>query len=83
MPIEGQFAQTAFSGLNSFWFASKFAVMILSLLYFVFSLIVLRQINFMTEVLITDVAPVLRAFAILHSGLALGIIILLIGFLFS
>lgn len=65
------------------WFIVKSAIIILGSLYFIFSLIVVRQVNLMTDTLITEVAPFLRAFAIIHAGVALGIIILFIGFLFG
>ena len=65
------------------WFIVRGAIVTLSVLYFIFSLIVVRQVNLMTETLITEVAPLLRAFAIIHSGIALGIVILFIGFLFG
>lgn len=82
MVIEG--AMT--SGLinpASFWGLVQILVLILAGVYFLFSLVVVRQINLMTETLITEVAPILRAFAIIHAGLALGIIILFIGILFQ
>lgn len=65
------------------WLIVKATFILLAGLYFVFSLIVVRQVNLMTETLITEVAPFLRAFAIIHAGAALGIIILFIGFLFG
>ncbi|EKD91406.1 MAG: hypothetical protein ACD_30C00013G0004 [uncultured bacterium] len=49
--------------------------------YFLFSLFVIRQVNLMTETVQTEGGPILKAIAILHAGLALGIIILFIGFL--
>ncbi|MBI2022453.1 hypothetical protein HYS97_01205 [Candidatus Daviesbacteria bacterium] len=51
-----------------------------ALLYFIFSLIVIRQVNIMTEAVATEGAPVLKALAIIHTGLALGVLILFIGF---
>lgn len=69
--------------IDLMWFIIRSSLVILSLLYFIFSLIVVRQINLMTDTLITEVAPFLRAFAIIHAGVALGIIILFIGFLFG
>ncbi|MDD2822577.1 MAG: hypothetical protein PHQ59_00715 [Candidatus Daviesbacteria bacterium] len=69
--------------MDTVWFIVKGGLVVLSLLYFIFSLIVVRQINLMTDTLITEVAPYLRAFAIIHSGISLGIIILFIGFLFG
>lgn len=74
MPVESLF---------NFWAVPRIAILILASFYFIFSLIVARQINLMTETLVTKNSPVLRAFAIIHSGFALGIIILFIGFLFG
>ncbi|MFA5932629.1 MAG: DUF5657 family protein [Microgenomates group bacterium] len=82
MPLESNFFNPAVS-METIWFIVRGALVILSLLYFVFSLIVIRQVNLMTDTLITEVAPYLRAFAIIHAGVALGIIILFIGFLFG
>lgn len=77
MPLEG--VTLPIFSLDSFWQIVRFTILILSVLYFIFALIVVRQVNLMTETLITEVAPLLRAFSILHAGLALGIVILLIG----
>lgn len=68
---------------NFFWDVPRLGILFLSVLYFVFSLIVLRQIKLMSETLISETSPVLTALAILHSGFALGVIILFIGFLFG
>lgn len=83
MPIESQVLATTYPSVISVWLAPKLGILFLAVLYFVFSLIVARQINLMTETLITEAVPILRAFAIIHAGLALGIIILFIGFLFG
>lgn len=60
----------------------ELGVISLAVLYFIFSLLVVRQVHLMTETLITEVTPLLRAGAIFHAGLSLGVIILLIGFIF-
>ena len=83
MPVEGHIAAAVFTPLDGVWLAAKIGILLLSGLYFVFSLIVYRQVVLMTETLITEVTPLLRAFSILHAGLALGIILLLIGLLFG
>ncbi len=64
--------------------AAVFSVMLViaAALYFVFSLIVLRQINLMTETVQTEGAPIIRAFGFLHAGVALGVVLLFIGWLF-
>ncbi len=60
----------------------KAAIILLAILYFIFTLVVVRQVNLMTETFATDAAPIIRASAILYSGLSLGIIVLFIAFLF-
>jgi hypothetical protein len=82
MSLEGAGFNPVIS-IETVWFIVRCAIIVLAGLYFIFSLIVVRQINLMTETLITEVAPFLRAFGILHCGVALGIIILFIGFLFG
>lgn len=47
--------------------------------YFIFTLIVLRQVNLMTDTVKTEGGGILKALAILYSGLALGVIVLFIG----
>lgn len=51
-----------------------------AVLYFIFSLIVLRQVNIMSQAVVTEGNPILKAVALVHAGLALGIIILFLGF---
>ncbi len=83
MPIEGQIISNTISAQTSALFVAKVSIIFLSGLYFIFSLIVMRQIALMTETVISDNDPYLRAFGIIHSGVALGLIILFIGFLFG
>ncbi|MFH0937079.1 MAG: DUF5657 family protein [Candidatus Daviesbacteria bacterium] len=84
MSLESQvLSSTAMSPQEGFWLVAKVGILILSILYFIFSLIVIRQVYLMTNTLITESAPALRAFAIIHAGFALGLIILFIGFLFG
>lgn len=75
-------SSVAFAPIDGFWFIVKVGLVILAVLYFIFSLIVLRQVNLMTETLITENAGLLRAFAIIHAGIALGVIVLFVGLLF-
>lgn len=83
MPVDSQSVQSSVISAGSIWVIAKAGMTILVALYFVFSLVVIRQINFMTEIFITETAPLLRAFSIIHAGLALGIILLFIGLLFG
>lgn len=59
----------------------KLGLVVFAVLYFIFTLIVLRQVNLMAQTVVTEGGPVLKAVAILYAGLALGVIVLFIGFL--
>ncbi len=83
MVLDGQVLSAALTPWEGFWLIIKIIVILASVIYFFFSLIVVRQVNLMTDTLVTEVAPALRAFAIAHAGISLGIIILMIGFLFG
>ena len=56
-------------------------LVIAAVMYFIFSLIVLRQVNLMTDTIETEGAPILKALAYLHAFLALGVILILVGWL--
>lgn len=59
----------------------KGVILILLLFYAIFSLIIVRQVDLMGKTLITGISPLLKAFAILHAGFALALIILAWGIL--
>lgn len=80
---EASVLTAAINPTDGFWLIVKAGIIVLLVLYFVFSLIVVRQVSLMTETLITEVSPVLRFFSVVHAGLALGIVVLFIGFLFG
>lgn len=77
MPIETPASTLPVLALASLWLAFEVGIFILSILYFIFSLIVIRQVALMTEALITEVSPFLRALSIIHAGLALGVVVYL------
>lgn len=52
---------------------------VFGVVYFIFTLIVLRQVNLMTSTIKTEGGGILKALAILYAGLALGVIVLFIG----
>src|SRR3989344_1687020 len=83
MSLEGPIATTVLTPFGGFLIVVKFGLLLLAVLYFIFSLIVVRQVSLMTDTLMTEVAPLIRAFSIIHAGLALGIILLFIGLLFG
>ena len=82
MSVESQFTSAIFT-FESVLAVFKTGILSLSVAYFFFSLIVVRQVNMMTETVITEAGPILRALSILHAGVALGATVLVIGFLFG
>lgn len=84
MLVEGQVLSASLLPFGeAVWVVLKILSILLFAMYFVFSLAVLRQVNLMTETLITELGPVMRAGAIVHAGFALAIMVLFIGLLFS
>ena len=69
--------------LNSEFFLSlvKAGILLILVFYAIFSLIIIRQVDLMGRTLITGVAPILKALAIIHAGFAIGLIILAWGIL--
>ncbi len=67
--------------LNDVWFLFKIGFIAFGVAYFLFSLVVVRQVSLMTETLITEVSLLLRILAILFALLSLGILVLFIVFI--
>lgn len=66
--------------IDSFWFLIKVTCVVLGGLYLLFSLIVVRQVYLMTEILQTSSKDLLRFFAWTHIFFVLGVIgILVLG----
>ena len=59
--------------------AFDFGFLAFAVVYFIFTLIVLRQVNLMTTTIKTEGGGIIKAAAILYCGLSLGIIVLMIG----
>lgn len=59
--------------------AFEIGFLIFTVVYFIFTLIVLRQVNLMTATIKTEGGGILKALAILYCGFALGVIVLMIG----
>jgi hypothetical protein len=78
MPVD---SQTSALGLIALWATFKAAALVIAVLYFGFSLIVVRQVYLMTETVRTGTSGFFRFLAIMHAGLSLGIIILFLGLL--
>lgn len=65
--------------IGDFWSVLKYGIIFLMILYFIFSLVVVRQVQLMTETVMTELGSVLRAFSILQAGLVLVILLAYIG----
>lgn len=78
MPIELPLFGTLTGGLVLFF---KIGFIVLAILYFIFSLIVIRQVALMSQTVITEGGFVLRAISIIHAGLALGVVVFFIWML--
>lgn len=59
----------------------KAAILIILIFYAIFALMVIRQVDLMSKTLVTKISPILKAFAIIHAGVAIGLIILGFGLL--
>lgn len=60
---------------------AKGAILLILIFYAIFSLIIVRQVDLMSKTLITGISPIIKPFAILHAGFAIGLIILAWGIL--
>lgn len=59
--------------------AFDFGFLAFAVVYFIFTLIVLRQVNLMTATIKTEGGGILKALAILYCGFSLGVIVLMLG----
>lgn len=60
----------------SFWDISKLTVLVFLLIYIIFSIVVIRQINLMSQALNGTLNLPLKIFAWLHFGLAVFVFLL-------
>lgn len=70
------FFETTF--LNTFLY---YAILLILLFYAIFALVIVRQVDLMSKTLITPISPIVKAVAILHGGLAIGLLVLIFGVL--
>lgn len=59
----------------------KIAVLLILSFYAIFALLIVRQVTSMTRTLITEISPIVRVVAILHAGVAFGLVVLMLGLL--
>lgn len=59
----------------------KGAILLILIFYAIFSLIIVRQVDLMGKTLVTNISPIVKSLAIIHAGVAIGLIILAWGIL--
>lgn len=59
----------------------RIGFLLFSVIYFIFTLVVIRQVNLMTRTIITEGGPILRFLSYLYALLGLGAIVYFIFFL--
>lgn len=60
---------------------AKGVTLLILLLYAIFALIIVRQVDLMSKTLVTNISPIVKSLAIIHAGFAIGLIILVFGIL--
>lgn len=59
----------------------KGAILLILIFYAIFSLIIVRQVDLMGKTLVTNISPIVKSLAIIHAGIAIGLVILAWGIL--
>lgn len=59
----------------------KGVILLILVLYAIFSLIIVRQVDLMSKTLVTDISPIVKGASIIHAGFAIGLIFLAWGLL--
>lgn len=74
---------TTLNLLNSdyIFILAKGAILIILVVYAIFTLIIVRQVDLMSKTLLTHISPFVKSFAIIHAGFAIGLILLAWGLL--
>lgn len=57
----------------------KLGILTILLIYSIFALLIVRQVENMSKTLRTPVSPIVRMIAILHAGVAIGVFVLMFG----
>lgn len=68
--------------LEVLFFVFKIGFVLFAVLYFLFSLIIVRQATLMTQTVITEAGLLIRMISILHAIIALFVVVFLILLLF-
>lgn len=60
---------------------AKGVILLILVFYAIFSLIIVRQVDLMSKTLVTKISPWVKSIAIVHAGVAIGLIVLAYGML--
>lgn len=60
---------------------AKGAILLILVFYAIFSLIIVRQVDLMSKTFVSNISALVRGIAIVHAGLAIGLIVLAWGIL--
>ena len=78
MPIE-EINISVFENINFIFFAKPFLILF-AIFYVVFAFMLLRQVQLMCRTLPTSLSPLLKFLAIIHVGIALAVLLVVLGF---
>lgn len=70
-----------FLPVNYLWPVFKAGLIVFTIIYFLFTLIVLRQVKLLSETVLTQTAPGLKFLSLFYSVVSLAIIVLFIWIL--
>jgi len=57
----------------------KLGILIILVIYSIFALLIVKQVDNMSKTLRTPISPLVRAISIIHAGVAVGLIVLMFG----
>ena len=57
----------------------KIGILIILVIYSIFALLIVKQVDNMSKTLRTPISPLVRAISIIHAGVAVGLIVLMFG----
>ena len=78
MPIED--IDTGIFDKINFIFIAKSFLILFAIFYVIFAFMLLRQVQLMCRTLPTSLSPLLKFLAIIHVGVALAVLLVVLGF---
>lgn len=59
----------------------KVIILLILIFYIIFAAIIIRQVNLMSQTLMTPISPFVKAISLFNFGFSLGLIVLVVGLL--